>query len=383
MKMLESIRRAQVQGCVPWDRYLKRVMTSTLLLLLFTTPQGMAQTTCPDANPNDFVADDAPLQACLNNGGLVLLDPGSPGYILSQGLVLSRDGTVLRSSQGSVKATLIAHPDLANDMLQVSDGGVSNYEIADLIFDGNRDMRPGNCYTNLRLQGRNFSFHHVDSLRTICGSSVIVLGSNFLIYDNRIVDSGLPADVARDRWADGLTVLLCDNGYIHNNLIEDSTDIALVIGGGDCSVQGNTIRQVNKWAFAGLNVGNFNNNGYHTNSVFQFNTVESNYNMLSIGILVGSHPWSTSDAENVWNAGRVINNVARGAVINLVVDGIERGEVTGNVMYGAQGDRGLTCAISTDYTAWHFSFALIQPGWFPMQYDLGASDYPEPCRPQE
>src|SRR6185436_2534111 len=53
---------------------------------------------CPAANPNDNLTDDAALQACLNAGGTIRLVPGTPGYLIGTGLVISRNDTLLTSA---------------------------------------------------------------------------------------------------------------------------------------------------------------------------------------------------------------------------------------------------------------------------------------------
>ena len=45
---------------------------------------------CPSANPNDDTPDDIALQSCLNAGGTVTLDAGSPGYIIAAGVTTHR-----------------------------------------------------------------------------------------------------------------------------------------------------------------------------------------------------------------------------------------------------------------------------------------------------
>jgi hypothetical protein len=187
-------------------------------------------------------------------------------------------------------------------------------------------------------------------------------------------------------WSDGMTVISCEGGQIHNNTLADNTDIDLVLGPGNCSVQGNTITHFNRYGFAGLNVGSFNGSGNHAGSVISGNTIQSGFNLLSIGLLVGSHPWSTNPAFDVQHAGDVVGNSMSGAVINLVVEGMAGGNVgvTGapNSMSGAQGDRHLAPSgcVSTNYSAHHFAVGAIQSGWFAMEYDNATSG--NPCVPQ-
>ena len=116
--------------------------------------------------------------------------------------------------------------------------------VANVKFDGRRDNRtllnkcgvPGyNFGPNTQFEGRDWSVHHVESWHAMCGSAMVVLGSNFEIHDcivqdnGRGVNEGAPPGVFP--WSDGMTVLLCDNGFIHDNYLQDNTDIQLVVGG--------------------------------------------------------------------------------------------------------------------------------------------------------
>ena len=61
-------------------------LQNTLCVLAFgaiTSWSSDAAAACAGANSNDWNDDTAALQACLNNGGTVLLDPGSPGYVVN------------------------------------------------------------------------------------------------------------------------------------------------------------------------------------------------------------------------------------------------------------------------------------------------------------
>lgn len=344
-------------------------------------------------NPNDQEPDDSTLQACLDRGGHIYLEDGNPGYIVNglngdvtRGLWLVHSGTVL-TSQGS-RARIIAGRDLYAHLLQTApDVDVNNFVIENISFDGMVDkMMPDGSYRrrrdncngnnnpgNLFLQGYGFHFKNNSSQHALCGTGLGLYG-NFNIQSNYIAYNG------RDKfsggggfpWADGMTVLYCDRGYIGHNTLVDNTDIELVIGGSrGCVIELNIIEHLGKYAFAGLNIGNFNRSGDHAGSEFRGNTVSSRViNRLSIGILVGSHPWTSK--VDVINAGKVVSNTSRGNVINLVVDGVYGGEVTGNTLYNSQGNEGLgTCRDSLDYAVYpsHVSNTVLQHGYVAYQYD--------------
>ena len=339
-------------------------------------------------NPNDWESDDAALQACLDRGGNIDLEPGSPGYIVNglngdrtRGLWLTRSGTVLTSS-GATRARIIAGRDLYAAILQ-TEGSVSNFVIRSISFDGmvdemaengpyrrrRDDCVDGRAPGNIFLQGNGFQFRDNESQHAMCGTGLGLLGSsydvqhNYVSYNGRDKNSGAPGAP----WSDGMTVLSCERGYIAHNVLVDNTDIDLVLGGGrGCVVESNTIAHFGKYAFAGLGIGNFNNNGDHTGSEFRGNKIYSGVpDRLSMGILVGSHPWSTQ----VWvhNAGRVVGNTSYGNVLNLVVEGVRGGEVVGNNVYDPQGSDSGCGKHSMNYVVnpAHVTNTKLQDGWTP------------------
>lgn len=52
--------------------------------------------------------------------------------------------------------------------------------------------------------------------------------------------------------------------------------------------------------------------GEHTDSVVSGNTVTSGLNLMSVGLMIGHHPWNAS--ANVGDAGEVSGNTISGAV---------------------------------------------------------------------
>src|SRR3989344_1849368 len=109
-------------------------------------------------NPNDWEPDDAALQSCLDMGGSINLVPGNPGYIVNglngdvtKGLILSRSGTALRSSQPGISARITVGKDLFAFILQTSGSGVDNFVIDYITFDGKVDeMAAGGPYRRRR-----------------------------------------------------------------------------------------------------------------------------------------------------------------------------------------------------------------------------------------
>jgi hypothetical protein len=303
---------------------------------------------------------------------MVALETGSPGYILKTGLTISRSGTVLTTA-GPDKALFLAHPDLFKPMLTVNTN-VSGYELSDVIFDGNLPNRnradecSGYRYFgfNLQLRGTNFLIRHIDSIRAMCGTAAEVAGSNFTIRNSYFADNGrskAEAQAVIEPWADGITLLKCDRGLVHNNDLKDNTDIDIVVGGGfGCFISDNTISHTTKHAFAGLHIGWFREGGgNHEGGVYSGNIIASELDQLAFGIIVGYHPWDVN--QQVPNAGSVLDNAATGAVVNLAVDGIQAGEILRNSVSDARGTPGFFCDRSAEYTAAHFGEASLQPGW--------------------
>ena len=156
---------------------------------------------------------------------------------------------------------------------------------------------------------------------------------------------------------------------VHHNVLEDNTDIDLVVGGGTgCDIFGNTITNTYHHAFGGLQVGWFpNGGGNHSGVSYRNNSISSLANKLAFGLIVGFHPWNP--LQPVVNAGTVSGNQSSGAVVNLAVDGINAGTVQDNTVSGARGTEGFNCNIPADYTAIHFgSDVSLQTGWIARHY---------------
>ena len=340
-------------------------------------PAGAVEPCIPNASPSDGIEDSFAIQACLNQGGLVSLSPGrSPGYLIERGLKMAGN-TTLTSTGG--KATLAAHSTLgAEPILDVLG---SNWHISEMAIDGKKSERDpwGLCWSgdkrgyNLRVDGSDFSITHVDTVNAMCGTGLEVVGTNFEIafvfsaYNGREVGEWPNAPY---QFADGMTVVYCENGHIHDNTFIDNTDFDLLFGGGpDCSVHHNEIYHQIRFAFAGLNVGNMDAGkwdghgskwrGNHHGSNFFQNQVSSRPGMLMYGLSIGSHPFTPDlDTFMVFNAGGFTQNTSTGAQVNLIVEGVLNGEIYGNTLENPQGNRAEynSCRISTNYISGHTGF---------------------------
>ena len=349
-------------------------------------------------NPTDSIPDDEALQTCLDRGGIIELESGSPGYIVNgrrgdpnRGLWLTKSGTVL-TSQGA-RARIIAGQDLFTEILRTPPfTEVNAFVIRNVAFDGMVDRSPldehhrrrrDECDIkrapgNLVLQGRAFRFEGNESVHALCGSGLSLSG-NFDVENNYISQNG------RDKasggkgfpWSDGITVLYCERGYIAHNVIVDNSDIDLALGGGPfCTVELNTIAHFGSFGVSGLNIGNFDGlwGGDHSYSEYRNNVVFSNVpNHLGMGISVGSHMWSTD--VNVYNAGRITRNTSWGNDINLVVDGVYGGEIIDNDVHDPANETDdARCKHSSfNYTVFppHVASTILQKDWVELRYDRG------------
>ena len=322
-------------------------MVLWLLALAFSDSPAGAEP-CPVLSPNDHIPDSCALQQLLDRGGQILLDapasPDAPGYILDRGLRLLVSGTSLTGRNPEAKARMVSDPDIADAML---DAKADNFTLANLVFDGNRDNRRHQLATcrgprakayNLILRGSGFKVHDLESTHALCGSAMAIEGSDFRIYDNRVVDNGFDIfeqpqfGTKTEAWSDGMTVWKCERGQIYNNTLADNTDIDIIVGGGRaCQVLNNQISHHKKYAFGGLHVAWFpNGDGNHVDSLFGGNWISAESGLLHFGLMVGFHPWNA----DVWieNAGRIANNYTSGAGINLAVDGVRKAEIVSNTV---------------------------------------------------
>jgi hypothetical protein len=348
---------------------------------------------CPAADPNDFLPDDEALQWCLDAGGVIALSAATtgPGYLLTQGLVLSKSNTTLIGRPGGTPVVLLADPLLDAPMLRVEPTTVSNYTISSLHFDGNRTQRTAlfRCAQgydlrthgyNVLLRGSTFLVEKVDSSHAMCGSAMEISGDSFWIRFNHLADNGFQeGEVAvNEAWSDGITAGICDNGAIYSNTLVDNTDVDLIVGphslpsgqGSLCIVQNNSIQHVQRYGYAGLMSGF---GGNHFGMIIRSNTVTSALNKLSFGVMVGHHPWDDGlQGFTNQDFGEVGSNTTTGSVTPLAIDGITSGQVTGNSPSAPQGTNGFqNCTLSAVYTAADYGTATVQPGGYWRTYHFG------------
>jgi hypothetical protein len=305
--------------------------------------------TCP-AVPNDGVDDDTVIQGCLDNGGVVSLAPGI--YNIRFGLRLKVSGTIFTSSNPPARPRLVAHPDIMPDASMLTPilatvNDPINWEISYMSFDGNRFFR-NNAWTcngfhnpggsNLIVRGSGFVIRFVESVQALCGSALEMHGDSYEVYGNTFTANGFAQGTYYPyTFADGLTAGRCDGGTIRNNEFVDNTDVDLVVfRGNGCNVRFNQIRHVNQYGFAGLGVGH--QDASLSGATISDNTIESGYNLLSIGLALGHHPWN--GGYHTWDIGNVVFNSVSGAVINILVEGVFGGNITNNSAWQRQGDRG-------------------------------------------
>ena len=155
---------------------------------------------------------------------------------------------------------------------------------------------------------------------------------------------------------------------MHDSWIEENTDVGLMFFRGvNCLVDNNQIKQLNRRAFSAFSSGSDLDNSDFTGTVVTGNVVEVGFDKATTGLDIGPH--ISNPGVFVSNIGSIRNNTISGAVVNLLVDGIQAGEVVNNTVFGNQGSRGLPCGSSANYTAGHFGGATLTGGWTCWVYD--------------
>jgi hypothetical protein len=340
---------------------------------------------CPDANPNDNLADDDALQACLNRGGVTALVAGSPGYILARGLKISNSGTTLRGADPSRPARIVAASTLQNTML--FGDSVSDLVVRFLEIDGNREGRQALAWqcadyrawaSGLVIHNaRNFVIADNHIQNTLCGSALEVNGSDFEIARNLIEASGHGMELkdAREPWADGITLQNCFGGEVHDNKIVDATDGGIVSGGGTCSIVHNDISNVSRHAFAGVGLHDFTLLGAdHSGTVAAYNIVTTQNGMSSFGFSLGIHPWHEWPYDGLpapYNTGGTVAcNQVSGSNFNIEIDGVRSVTVQDNTLGGVGGNP-LCEGPAVPYTSYapHVLDSTLQAGAANREFD--------------
>ena len=337
-------------------------------------------TTCDAADPYDTRPDDVALQRCVNEYDRVLLDvperPGYVGYLITNAVDVERNNILITSRRSPRKATLLADPTLTEPLIRVR---ANQFELSFIHIDGNRDernVRDKPCstihpYWNAELSGTGFHVRYVESNRAVCGSGMTVGNSTrFEIVNSWFYDNGRQPEDAGGiggLWADGLNVFNCTGATIRDNVFWDNTDVDLGVNGGPgCSVYRNAVEHFARYAFAGIVAGDPSRSG----GEFSENRVKSALNMLGLGMVVGCHPWAQCGGGYASDL-RIIGNQMSGAVVNLVVDGVNGGSVERNTMTGAQGTRAPNCLSAADYIVAHVINVRLQSGFVIRVADAG------------
>lgn len=356
------------------------------------TPRQIAssyqpQPTCWGPNPNDTLSDSAAIQACLDRGGEVRLAPGT-GYVLTSGLVISRDNTVLTSTTTATRARVVASPTLQQTLVHAT--GRKNVAVSFMEIDGNRPARLNSLSTlcndvvyriaasNLAIQSSTgFAMSHNRSARTLCGAAILANGATFDVLGNIAEDNGqgweLPIPAGTAPWSDGITLEQCVDGKIASNTVIDATDVGIAIlwsgnPAGSCLVEVNIVYNANRHIFAGIAFlpGEFGN------TVVDGNSISAAVNRMSFGLAVGHH-WNPAGGMTV--GPQITNNTMNGAYVNLTVDGVAGATITGNSMTGAQGQRQnpQPCgyAVPLNYALYvpHVTTSSYQSGFVNTSYD--------------
>ena len=382
---------------------MRRTFAIALASLLLSVSSAFA---APDCSKIPVGTSEGGIQYCLDRGGTVQLMGGT--HWISTGLKIKVPGTVLRPVDTFSVVTLARAVNTSNPGPILSAINVSGFTIERIIVNGNRtafteSARTNLCVTrgtamrqnmyNVRLLGvSNFQWRDSQSRHAVCGTGAEIDGKDFLITRTGFSGNGTNAPDNKQLWADGLTLLRCENGQVLNNWFEDNTDLNLVLGGGaNCQVRGNTITQRYQYGFGGLSVSWFpNGGGQHSGSVITNNTVAGN-GRLQFGIILGDDPWRPFCFEGTceqcpnnvcpiraFNA-TVTSNSARGANVNLAIDGVRGFKVSGNTMSdplgGPSGQLLPNCRsvpwrpFRHNYTAGHIESSCIQAGWTEIRYD--------------
>lgn len=203
-----------------------------------------------------------------------------------------------------------------------------NVKLQNVTIDGNLRERAGAWYcdgTNNAYRGGNIHFDHVDDAvidgvttkNAVCGSGMHFSGKRARIINSNFINAGKPN--TRHHWADGLTLLNCDQCVIADNLFQDATDIGLVFGGGrNTLITRNVFRQTVP-AFAAFAMDNFNGtqSGDFTGTVVTGNHIDCALN-CNFAANLGPHAWYPSD--NI-RGGKFTGNTIQGGKIQILIGG--------------------------------------------------------------
>jgi parallel beta-helix repeat protein len=301
-------------------------------------------TLCPGVQVvADGATDAGPgIQQCINNtpsGGTLQIPAGTYGIgtqvVINRAMTLRTSGTSgsTQSCEAIACAVLKALPSF-----NVNGGGflvtenLSDVTIDHIVIDGNRSARLGSTAAsqcaagnnrwgfNARMSSCTFCrFTYNVSRNTLCGTALEFSGNDAVISNNTLRNNGQNSQ--NNMWSDGITIHFSDRANVTNNTIVDSSDVALILGGGrNALVANNTISQPTQVTFAGLMLDNFNGGtpGDFTNAIVTGNTINCGAQNCHFGINLGPHPWYLST--NILG-GDVHGNTVTNARQGINVDG--------------------------------------------------------------
>ncbi len=359
-----------------------------LLLTTKPTPGQVVEACRPDTSSGDTETIRKSIQTCLERRGVVEL---TESYTIDRTLRVHSD-TVLKSGSSS-KVLLLADEFLGSQPILVADG--NNYEISDIVFDGNKYRRiDGLCHRedrrspNVLVSGSNYVIHNIETVNTPCGTGLgVISGFNSEISRVYSAYNGFPAGEYPNKpyqFSDGITVQYCSGCNIHDNLFVENTDFDFLFGGGPGNiVHHNTVIHRSVFGFGGLNIGRMDTgafrpdgrkwDGDHEGSRFFLNTVQAQRNTLMYGISIGSHPFGQNWKDlTVADGGSLFDNFSVGSQVPLLIEGVEKGVVSENTAKGAQGDNTVynNCGLAKNYTVGHVGFEP-QSGYTRITIDYG------------
>jgi hypothetical protein len=298
---------------------------------------------CPMDQADGMRAADQ-LQACIDaapDGSVVDIPSGT--YVLDHQIRITRPVT-LRSPVDEdtdcwrlpdACATLIAASTFADAGGLITVTSTHDVTLSAVIIDGNRTARlhsaaARNCARGLNSFGFNASvidcarcsLNAIVSRNALCGTGMEWRGAHALIQGNTFEANGDGSTL--NMWSDGLTLLSAPYSVVQLNQFIDNSDVALIAGYGvQLVIQYNTIIQRSQRALAGLMLDNFDSDDLTTAGDFRgglvaANSVDCGGQLCVFGVQAGPRPWYPT--RNIVG-GQVSQNVIRGAMIGINVDG--------------------------------------------------------------
>ncbi|APV50842.1 hypothetical protein BWI17_14800 [Betaproteobacteria bacterium GR16-43] len=265
------------------------------------------------------------LQQCLDTTPSPWTIP--PGvYALDAALTIRRPIAVYAHG-----ATFKAQRDIIGTFgghTMVFSGYMSGVRLTGLTLDGNLPERAGAWFcngTNDAYAGGNIHFDHVDDVvldgvttrDAVCGSGMHFSGKRARIVNSVFERNGTHRS---NQWADGLTLLNCDDCTVTGNRFTDNSDVGLVFGGGERTLVADNLFEQATPIFAALALDNFNGSqsGSFVGTVVTRNTIDCRNLQCDFGMNLGPRAWYLS--ANI-RGGTVQGNTITGAKIGVLAGG--------------------------------------------------------------